>query len=96
MKAFEDRKKKRKRNCADRSDKMGEGTLQSESTKVPHLSAKAPCGVQDLSTKGNQRMLGMKIVFGEDESVDSTDSRLAKIEVSDVVLCPSRVWSLVN
>lgn len=39
-------------------------------------------------------MLGIKFVFGDDESVNSADSRLEKNLVGDILSCVGRVWSV--
>ena len=47
-----------------------------------------------LSPIEKQEMLGINIILGEDESVDSTDSRNNKIPVGNVLSYASRIWSV--
>ena len=47
-----------------------------------------------LSLVEKQKMLGIKFAFGDNESVDSTDSRLKKISVGGILSCAGRIWSV--
>ena len=47
-----------------------------------------------LSLVEKQKMLGIKFAFGDNESVDSTDLRLKKISVGDILSCAGRIWSV--